>query len=134
MTPLFRHYSADDLEQVKALHAKQGLDYELPDLEKPSMLVRVVIEDEGRIRHAAFLRKTTEAYWLFDPAESRRERLGNLVILHKEMQPIAERMGIEDVHIWPPPEALEANPAFAATMLRLGWEKPLWPCYTRKVK
>ncbi len=131
---MVRHYSDEDFEQVQALHKLQGLDYELPDLASPTMLVRVVIEDDGRITHAAFLRKTAECYWIFGPGESRKERLQRLIALHQEMAAPAERMGIEDVHVWLPPEAIAANPLFEKTMLRLGWAKPLWTNYSYQRK
>lgn len=129
---LIRPYMREDFPEVKALHGVQGLEYELPDLDARSMLVRCVIEENGRVTHAAFLRKTSEAYWIFDPGESRRERLGKLLALSKEMITPAERAGLEDVHAFLPPAILTTK--LHNTLLRLGWEKPLWTCYSRKVK
>src|ERR1700691_4450107 len=127
---LIRPYIREDLPEVKALHAAQGFEYELPDLDRPSFLVRCVIEEAGRITHAAFLRKTSEAYWLFNPAESKRERLGKLLALSKEMTAPAMRAGIEDVHAFLPPEIV--NDKLHRTLLRLGWEKPFWSCYSQE--
>ena len=129
---IVRPYSSEDFEQVKALHARQGLEYELPDLEAPSMLVRCVIEEEGKVTEAAFLRKTSEAYWLFDPAESRRERLGKLLVLSREMVEPAKRANIDDVHAFLPPQVL--NNCLHRTLLHLGWFKPEWVCYSRNVE
>lgn len=128
---LIRPYMREDLEEVKALHQAQSLAYELPDLEAPSMLVRAVIEEEGRVTHAAFLRKTSEAYWIFNPDERKRERLGKLLALSREMIRPAERARIEDVHAFLPPEIVDNK--LHQTLLRLGWVKPLWTCYSRKV-
>jgi hypothetical protein len=128
---LIRPYTAEDLEAVKALHQAQGLEYDLPDLDAPSMLVRAVIEEEGVVTHAAFLRKTSEAYWIFSPQESKRERLGKLLVLSKEMTGPATRAGIEDVHAFIPP--LVIDKALDRTLLNLGWVRPLWTCYVRKV-
>lgn len=128
---LVRPYSSEDLAQVEALHQAQGLDYELPNLEAPSMLVRCVIEEEGQITHAAFLRKTSEAYWIFSPEQRKRERLGKMLVLAKEMSRPAARAGIEDVHAFLPPQIV--NDCLHKTLLRLGWVKPLWTCYSRKV-
>ncbi len=130
---LIRPYVREDLPQVKTLHAMQGLDYELPDLDAPSMLVRAVIEGEdGQLEHAVFLRKTSEAYWIFSPQESKRERLGKLLALSKELVGPAERAGIEDVHAFLPPQIVDQK--LHNTLLYLGWVKPLWTCYSRKVK
>lgn len=128
---LIRPYSAADFDEVRALHARQGLAYELPDLEAPSMLVRAVIEENDRITHAAFLRKTSEAYWIFSPEERKRDRIGRLLALAKEMVEPAQRAGLEDVHAFIAPEIL--SPAMHHTLLRLGWSKSLWSCYGRSV-
>jgi hypothetical protein len=128
---LIRPYVREDFPEVKALHQAQGLDYELPDLDAPSMLVRCVIEEKGRVTHAAFLRKTSEAYWIFDPRESKRERVGRMLALNNEMAAPADRAGIEDVHAFLPPAIV--NQTLHKTLLRLGWVKPLWVCYSRKV-
>lgn len=128
---LIRPYTREDFPEVKALHASQGFEYALPDLDAHSFLVRCVIEENGRVTHAAFLRKTSEAYWVFDPAQSRRERLGRLLAISKEMAAPAQRAGIDDVHAFLPPQIV--NETLHRTLLRLGWERPLWTCYSRKV-
>jgi hypothetical protein len=121
----------EDLPEVKALHQAQSLDYALPDLDAAGMLVRCVIEENGRVTHAAFLRKTSEAYWIFNPAETKRERLGRMLALSAEMMAPAARAGIEDVHAFLPPQILDKK--LHNTLLYLGWEKPSWTCYSRKV-
>ena len=127
-----RHYGEADLARVKELHAKQGLEYALPNLDADTMLVRTVIENGNGVTNAAFLRKTAEAYWLFDPAEGRkRDRAGILLVLHKELNAMAKRAGFEDCHIWVPPDLAKR---FEGTLFHLGWKKPEWTCYHREVK
>jgi hypothetical protein len=127
-----RHYTEDDLQRIKELHAKQGLEYELPKL-NDNLLAGLVIEEDGVISHAAFLRKTAEAYWLFDPQQhSRKERLGRLLMIQREMTGLAKAVELEDVHAWLPPE-LAGNKCLDLTMKHLGWVKPLWTCYSREV-
>lgn len=128
---LIRHYGAEDLQQIQALHAKQGLAYALPSPEADSMLVRTVVEENGQVTHAALLRKTAEAYWIFDPTARKREKAGRLLMLHREVASQARQAGFEDVHCWLP-EALAKT--FEKTLFRLGWEKPLWTCYRYEVK
>lgn len=128
---LVRHYDRHDETRVRALHAAQGLAYELPDLEANSMLSRVVIETDGVVEMAAFLRKTTEAYLIFDPRKgSRKHKLGRFLALHKEVNDDAKRNEIEDVHCWLPPEI---DCKFGNLLMHLGWTHPLWACYSRKV-
>lgn len=128
---LVRPYMREDFSEVKALHAAQGFEYELPDLDAPSMLVRAVVEENGRVTHAAFLRKTSEAYWIFNPGESKRERLARLLVLSKELVAPAARAGLEDVHAFLPPQIVDTK--LHRTLLNRGWVKPLWVCYSRKV-
>jgi hypothetical protein len=128
---LLRHFSSADAGRVKQLHASQALDYELPDLEAKSMLVRCVIETDGEVEVAAFLRKTAEAYLLFDPLRgSRKHKLGRFLAMHKEVQDEARRAGFDDVHCWLPPEL---DTKFGKLLMHLGWKKPLWTCYSREV-
>ena len=78
---------------------------------------------------AGFLRKTAEAYLLFDPMDGirKRDRIGQLMILQKELLVPAKRVGFEDAHCWLAPEASER---FGKLLLHLGWQKPLWPSFS----
>ena len=126
---LIRPYAESDFEAVKALHKTQGFAYELPDLTK--MLVSAVIQENGEVTHAIFLRQTSEAYWIFNTKQNKRERLGRLLALSKELLGPAQRAGIQDVHAFLPPEIV--TPSLHRTFLRLGWKKPLWTCYVKEV-
>jgi hypothetical protein len=123
----------DDFAAVEAIHAAQGLPYEAPQW--GSMLASAVLEDQGVIHMAAFLRQTAETYLLVNPALSmkKRESLGELLVLHKELMPAAKRKGLTDVHCWIPPQLGERfgrlleNPIF-------GWNPAPWPCFHHEVK
>jgi len=128
---VFREYEQRDLPRITELHVVQGLAYQLPSPD--AMSVRVVIEEDGLVTHALFLRKTAEAYWLFDSsAGTKREKLGRMLILQKETPKLAKLAGFEDVSCWIPPEIAQSK-AFDRTMLKLGWERPLWTDYHREV-
>lgn len=128
---LIRPYSGKDFAGVKALHEKRHTPYELPKLDS-DMLLGAVMEEGGEISNAVFLRKTTELYWMFDPASRKRERIGRLQIFQREMIPAARRLGITDVHGWIPAEA--ASERFDAMLRnRFGWTRPLWDCYRLEV-
>jgi len=92
-----REYQESDLAALRAVHAAQGFDYQLPDLRNPLFVTKLVLFDEDvapplraasvplndeaasrdaelkpdatkeRILGAAFLRLTAEAYLLLDP-------------------------------------------------------------------
>lgn len=121
-----RPYTEADLEEIKTLHKEQGLDYELPTELLPAS---AVIEENGKITHALLLRMTSEAYWLFDPkTQTRRQRLGRMLMLRKEVSFVAKQIGLEDVHAWLPPQMSE-NKCMNATLLKIGWERMLWQPY-----
>lgn len=125
-----RPFSEGDTPAIQAMHASMGFDYEQPAWEK--MLVSAVVEVDGRPTMAAFLRKTSEVYMLADPeAGTRRDRLGQLLMLHRELLIPAQRVGFEDCHCWVPPEIEQK---FGKLLMHLGWRKPLWPCFSKEVK
>jgi hypothetical protein len=92
-----RHYTDNDLESLRAIHAAQGFAYALPDLRNPLFLTKIVLTNGTNAEHAvagsadlligegsssanaqqgstpsqiigaAFLRLTAEAYLLLDP-------------------------------------------------------------------
>lgn len=128
-----RPFLASDTDAVKALHAAQGLPYELPDWEKPEFLVRAVLENgTGRAEMALFLRKTAEVFLLFDPHENRkREIYGRILAMTRECVPAAKRVGLEDVHAWIAPEIEEK---FGKVLLHLGWKREAWVSYSRRIE
>jgi hypothetical protein len=127
-----RPYRESDFGAILDLHRRQGLDYELPNLDR--MAGSCVIE-EGlghEITHAVFLRGIVEAYWIYAASrEWKRQTLARLLVLHKEVEIIAARNGIEEIDCWIPPQVLDRK--MDLTMLKLGWEKPLWTCYRHSV-
>lgn len=128
---IVRPYRDSDLGAILDLHRRQGLGYELPELNK--MALSCVIEEGGNITHAVFLKGIVEAFWLFDPQrEWKRQTLGRLLVLHKEVEVACRHHGIEEVDCWVPPQVLDSK--MEKTMLKLGWEKPLWTCYRHSVE
>jgi hypothetical protein len=128
-----RYFDKDDQGAIERFHKAQGFDYKLPDFSQPEFLVRAVIErPDGSPALALFLRKTAEAYMLHDPNEdSRKERVQQLLVLHREIPPLAQQWGIGDLHCMLPP-AIEGP--FGKLLLHLGWTKPDWAMYARKVR
>jgi hypothetical protein len=127
---IVRSYRESDLGAILDLHRRQNLGYELPELGK--MAASCIIEEGGNITHAVFLRGIVEGFWLFDPArEWKRQTLGRLLVLHKEVERIAAKDNIEEIDVWIPPQVLDKK--MDLTMLKLGWEKPLWTCYRHAV-
>jgi hypothetical protein len=134
-----REYTEQDLVALRAIHAKQGFDYALPDLNHPLFVTKVVLakrdpeSKEEAILGAALLRLTAEAYLLLDPRlGTPRERWQALLALHAATERDAWRRGLEDVHAWLPP-GLEKK--FGKRIERLGWVRDdTWTPYCRRIE
>lgn len=129
---IVRPYCDSDELVITGMHQSQGFAYEAPDWGK--LLVSGVVEVDGKVEMAAFLRKTSEAYMLVNPETQarKRERLQYLQWLEKEMIKTAKRVGFDDAHCWLPPELEEKK--FGRLLMHLGWKKPLWTCYSREAE
>lgn len=127
-----RAYTEEDLDAVRAMHAAQGFRYALPDPSDPLLLVRAVIEDEGRPRMAALLRLTAEAYLLADPRDGNpRQRWQWLLALHESTRRAAAARGLADAQAFLPPAVARA---FGRRLELLGWRRDPWPCYTQRLR
>ncbi len=130
---IIRPYNIADLPTVQQLHKAQGFNYELPKLEEPTVSC-VVLEEGNRVTHALLIRKTAEAYWVFDPSQSNRKaRLERMLVLEQEIPAFLRRLGFEDIHAWLPTE-VASDKRTVATMMKLGWTRPLWTCFHREVR
>lgn len=128
---LVRPFREEDRPAVHELYLAQRLPYAEIDWAKCE--VSAVLKKAGEIQMAAFLRKTAEVYLLLDPNQKtrKRDRLGELIVLHKELLPPALASGLTDVHCWIPPQLgdfgpLLENPAF-------GWTRTTWPGYVKEI-
>ena len=129
---LIREYQESDLAQLRAIHAAQGFEYALPDLNNPLFVTKEILANGETIVGAALLRLTAEAYLLLDPrAGTPRERWQSLLALHQATERDAWQRGLEDVHAWlPPPIASK----FGKRLARLGWIRDdTWTPYCRRL-
>ncbi|HXL23033.1 MAG TPA: hypothetical protein VOA78_11245 [Candidatus Dormibacteraeota bacterium] len=129
-----REYQRSDLDALRAIHAAQGFDYPLPDLNNPLFVSKIVLENEAanKIAAVALLRLTAEAYLLLDPKQGTpRDRWQALLALHHATRRDAWQRGLEDVHAWlPPPIAGK----FGKRLTRLGWLRDdTWTPYCHKL-
>lgn len=124
---IVRPYQEEDFKAVQFLHKSQGFAYDAPDWS--AMDLGAVIEVEERIETAVFFRKTAETYLLMAPGTT-KDKLGQLMILHKEMVPPLRAAGFTDISCWVPPE-IDAR--FGKLLLHFGWARQGWKSYSRKV-
>ena len=141
-----RDYKPSDLPALQSIHQAQGFDYPLPDLGNPLFTTKIILIDSDfatnentadptaaeKIRGAAFLRLTAEAYLLLDPsAGTPHDRCRTLLALHAAAEREAWQRGLEDVHAWlPPPIATK----FGKRIMQLGWQRDdTWTPYCKKL-
>jgi hypothetical protein len=159
---LIREYTPADLAELRALHAAQGFDYAFPDLADPLFVSKLVLEDgpvaqtlvcapsqaaqapsaplgtgsacatAPRIRAAALLRLTCEAYLLLDLREGTpRERWARVLALQDAAARDAWAKGLADAHCWLPPRIARR---FGRRLESLGWVRDdSWTPFCKKL-
>jgi hypothetical protein len=133
---LVREYRDNDLAELQRIHSAQAFPYAFPDLRNPLFLTKIVLTDgegpEEKIRGAALLRLTAEAYLLLDPSQgSPRARWQSLLALHAAAQQNAWQRGLEDVHAWLPPPIAKK---FGRRLERLAWLRDdAWTPYCKRL-
>jgi len=128
---MVRDYTERDLEQLKDIHRRQGIDYPFPDLTCPLFDTKLVGVQNGIVTQGLLLRITCEAYLLLDPDKGTpMERWGLFKSLHRAAAKRAWERGFDDVHAYLPPD-IEKH--FAKRLLRLGWQKDRWQSYFREI-
>jgi hypothetical protein len=151
-----RQYHEADLDSLRQIHAAQGFAYPLPDLRNPLFVTKLVLTEsdfaapeknaaaeqpptkietsprQEKIRAAAFLRLTAEAYLLLDPAiATPHEKMRAILALHAATEREAWQRGLEDVHAWLPPSIAKK---FARRLTPLGWQRDdLWTPFCKKL-
>jgi hypothetical protein len=129
---LIRRYRAEDAAALREMHGTQGYAYELPDVEHPLFVSKLVLEDDsGRAVMAVLARLTCELYLLADSkAGTPRERLNGFLALHGMAEHDLARKGLEDGTCWVPPKI---EKSFGRRLARLGWAKDPWAAYSRRI-
>lgn len=127
---LIRPYTSADLAEIHVLHEKMGFDYRFPDL----LGCTQVVEDEFAVRMAVGLKMQAEVYmWIDQDWRDPQQRWLALQLLQEAVREEAQKLGIDDVVAYIPPE-LEKS--FAKRLKLLGWSKDRegWNSWSRTTK
>jgi len=120
-----------DLPALQAMHAALGSLYPWPDLTDETFMAVQVVEADGRPVMAVAARRTAEAYLLLDPSWATP---GFRYQALERLQAVAMRrlkeLHVNDCHALIPP-VVERR--FGRRLLKLGWWRPTWPLWARKV-
>jgi len=127
-----RPYRKEDEAALRAMHAAQGLDYELPDVDHPLFFSRTVLVNEKDEPIRAVLgRLTSEAFFLEYPDQgSEFTRMREFLKLQEAACADGRARGIDSVHVWLPPEM---KYTFGAQLCRVGWEHHTWLSFARRL-
>jgi|SRR5882672_2728044 len=113
---MIRDMQDSDHEEIKALHKRQGFQYNLPKLDSPLILVSKVREIDGRVVAAEFLRITAETFLLVEGSPVEKGRA--IEELQPEVDREAKQKGLEDYVCVVPPEIEES---FEPALRKMGW-------------
>lgn len=124
---MIRDFQREDLPALKAIHAGQNFDYNLPELSSPLFLVKKVREEGGRVVAAMGLRITAETFLLCEGSPVAKARA--IEELQPEVLRAAWEKGLDDVVCVVPPEISES---FAPALEKMGWSRDRdWPMWSR---
>ncbi|MDR5730579.1 MAG: hypothetical protein RB191_24485 [Terriglobia bacterium] len=111
----------EDFPAVESLHASQGLDYRLPDLASPLLVVKkAVVNEQGEVIGACLLRLTAETMLILDPKLTPPEKMDAMEAMQPEVLASAWRLGLDEVECRIP-EAVEQ--IFTKRLHTLGWTR-----------
>lgn len=132
MSAVVRDYRPADLEQVRAIHADSEIDYRFPDLDSALFVVRKVVELDGKVIAAGFLRVEAEAYLLLDKSDwgNALEKFAAIEAVQTEALVEAWVKGLDNCVCWVPKEV---NSSFAKRLIQLGWtqDREGWVSWSR---
>jgi hypothetical protein len=120
-----------DESKLHALFETQGFEYEWPDLNSPLFLSKVVLEERNFPVMVLASRLTAEEYFVMDrDFGSPEEKWAAFVQLHEAAREDCLKRGLDDVFCHVPPQIAVS---FGRRLMRLGWERNLWPSFSRKL-
>jgi hypothetical protein len=116
-----RDSDENDRLQLQAIHRASGMDYLFPDLDSPLFITRkVLIDDDGNIIGAAFLKVQAETYLMLDPTLGPRQKMDAINRLNPEVEREAWEKGLDTLVAYIPEDI---DKKFDKRLLKLGWER-----------
>lgn len=121
-----RECQESDLPRLREIFAKQGFEYDFPDLAAAQFVAKqVVVDDNDVVQMAVCARQTVELYMLADGEWSTPKwRFEALKAIHESMRKDLAAKGFEDAHLWLPPQLVKS---FSRRLMRcFRWRRPVW--------
>lgn len=123
----------EQYEQAIELHQKMGMDYQLPNLESPLLLVKKAVKDNsGNLLGFCVLRLTAECMLLVDPDLRPDSKMEVMTALSPSVIEEAYAQGLDDL-MAAIPEDVETR--FQKRLKELGWDKDRrgWNLWSRSL-
>ena len=129
---MIRPYKPEDAKALERIFERQAFEYQRPDADDPSFVSKMIAEKNGAAGMAILARLTAEAYFLVDPDfGTPLEKWEAFKELHEASRLDCYARGLDDIYCYVPPRI--ARP-FSRRLLRLGWERNLWPSFNRSLR
>jgi hypothetical protein len=139
MTMIVRPFTDDDIDNVVKIYQANELPANcLPacckrdkagnPVHAPLFFMRKILEDDGKVALASFLKLTAEAFVFVDHDHADPERRW-LALQKLTACTLSEaaRKGVEDVTAWIPPQL---DRSFGERLIALGFNRSPWPSYS----
>jgi hypothetical protein len=120
---------ARDVAELERLHGRQREPYPFPGR---SIADAVVVRDGGAVVAGAVTVRAVEVVLVLDhrwgtPAR----RWAAVAAMQEQLADMARQAGVDCAYVWLEPR--RARGFGRKLMERLGWSRPVWDCYQRKV-
>lgn len=125
---IIRQYTDKDLDACREIHAKQGFQYDFPNLQSPLYFIKLVGEQDGKVVQAAFAKVTAEIYFMQNGEwATPQERMVSLLALQDVGRELAYKPGgLEELLAFLPPPI---EKRFGKRLMAHGWKKAPWQAY-----
>lgn len=124
---VIRDYRPKDFEAIKRIHEASGLDYNLPELDRPIFIVKKVMEVDGVVRAALATYIQAELYLWLDKSDwgDPEQKFLAIKALDREVMEETWLKGVDCAVLWLPPNmesfAKRLTKDFGFTKDRDGW-------------
>jgi hypothetical protein len=126
-----RDYTDADREHISAIHAEQGLDYQMLDLNSPLVFAKSVCVENGQIIGATFLKVEAETYLVMKSDVAPALKWDAIRLMQLDIVKQAIKYGITQLVAYIP-DCIRFNKRLSM----LGWKKQRdgWTPWSYEVK
>ncbi len=124
---MIREYKESDLETIKEIHRKSGLDYKLPDFSNPLILNKLIFEKNDTIIASVLHRACLETCLMVNPEAKAKDKWDAIQKLDVEMASRAYWLGFDEVHASVPAIGFDRR------LRQVGWfpDREGWTLWSR---